>query len=123
MQQPSFTTPKLKTGYYKSKNKEGPKFEEIQTSSQVFNRGSKSPDNNNKRNELISHKEKLKQYKEFKNQVSLKGNQTCRERFSEAGRIRCTHCENSITAKEYHTHIKKCRIEQVRKIAIVLILP
>lgn len=115
MQQPSFTTPKLKTGYYKSKAKNGPNFEEIQTSNSHYSRGSKSPDNSS-RKELISHKEKLKQYKEFKNQVSFNGNQTCRERFSEAGRIRCTHCENSITAKEYHVHIKKCRIEQVRKI-------
>jgi hypothetical protein len=106
-----------KEGYnvgYKEKHKEGhnvwykddPSSEENQISSPTYMRGCKSPSNTSRAG-LLSHRDKLENYREFKKQVSTKGNKTYRDRFSEAGKIKCTHCKYSITAKEYHKHIKQ----------------
>lgn len=77
---------------------------------------SKSPDNAD-RNLLLSHKEKLDKYRKFKKPPidKLSGLKTCRDRFSEVGKIKCTHWNERITAKEYHEHIKSWKIEQICK--------
>lgn len=53
---------------------------------------SKSPENAD-RNLLLSHKEKLDKYRKFKKPPidKLSGLKTCRDRFSEVGKIKCTH--------------------------------
>ena len=63
--------------------------------------------------EDLSHMEKLSRYRKLKDRQGSAGLKTCRERFSEVGKIKCTHCKQRITAKEYHAHIKKCRVAQI----------
>ena len=105
-----YLSPDSQRRYYPQTSTRKDEVDSITVPSDINFKTSHSPRNLTKVS-LLSHHEKLEKYKQAKRTNSGTSNflKSCRQRISEVGKIRCPHCESSLTAKEYHCHLKSCK--------------